>query len=68
MKTYIDKIGRLGIFGDCLPNHVLVNEYEAGQGIMVSKFNICQYINVNCYTSYIFLQSSIFEVVKILFI
>ncbi|CAC5378474.1 ALKBH6 [Mytilus coruscus] len=34
LKTYIDKIGTLGIFGDCLPNHVLVNEYEAGQGIM----------------------------------
>lgn len=29
------KITRLGMFGDKLPNHVLVNEYISGQGIMV---------------------------------
>lgn len=34
LKIYVDKIGELGIFGDKLPNHVLVNEYEPGQGIM----------------------------------
>ncbi|KAJ8308769.1 hypothetical protein KUTeg_013643, partial [Tegillarca granosa] len=34
LKVYADKIAALGIFEDKVPNHVLVNEYEAGQGIM----------------------------------
>jgi hypothetical protein len=29
------KISKLGLFGDKVPNHVLINEYLAGQGIMV---------------------------------
>ncbi|XP_005106234.1 alpha-ketoglutarate-dependent dioxygenase alkB homolog 6 isoform X2 [Aplysia californica] len=34
LKTYADKIHELGVFEDRCPNHVLVNEYLAGQGIM----------------------------------
>ena len=30
------KISSLGVFGDRSPNHVLVNEYTPGQGIMVN--------------------------------
>ena len=36
LLTYAHKISDLGAFGGKVPNHVLVNEYEAGQGIMVS--------------------------------
>lgn len=35
---YARKIAALGMFEDKIPNHVLVNEYEAGQGIMVNLF------------------------------
>src|SRR3989442_1380379 len=31
-----EKINKLGVFGDERANHVLVNEYLPGQGIMVS--------------------------------
>lgn len=34
LKTCCEKIYDLGVFEDKPPNHVLVNEYEAGQGIM----------------------------------
>ncbi|WAR19213.1 ALKB6-like protein [Mya arenaria] len=34
LQTCAEKISRLGVFEDKVPNHVLVNEYEAGQGIM----------------------------------
>ncbi|KAK0058461.1 alpha-ketoglutarate-dependent dioxygenase alkB 6 [Biomphalaria pfeifferi] len=34
LKTYADKIGSFSIFEDKKPNHVLVNEYLPGQGIM----------------------------------
>ncbi|KAH9519443.1 Alpha-ketoglutarate-dependent dioxygenase alkB 6 [Bulinus truncatus] len=34
LQLYADKIGNLGIFEDKKPNHVLVNEYLSGQGIM----------------------------------
>ncbi|XP_043283214.1 alpha-ketoglutarate-dependent dioxygenase alkB homolog 6 isoform X2 [Venturia canescens] len=35
LQTYVDKIGRLNIFESTkLPNHVLINEYLPGQGIM----------------------------------
>ncbi|XP_046847687.1 alpha-ketoglutarate-dependent dioxygenase alkB homolog 6-like isoform X2 [Xenia sp. Carnegie-2017] len=34
LSTYTDKLGSLGIFGNHRPNHVLVNEYTPGQGIM----------------------------------
>ena len=36
LQTHIDKVHQLGIFGDentTKPNHVLINEYKAGQGI-----------------------------------
>ena len=36
LQTHIDKVHQLGIFGDentTKPNHVLINEYEPGQGI-----------------------------------
>lgn len=36
LKVYMEKVAALGFFGDKLPNHVLVNEYLAGQGIMVN--------------------------------
>ncbi|XP_052272949.1 alpha-ketoglutarate-dependent dioxygenase alkB homolog 6-like isoform X2 [Dreissena polymorpha] len=34
LKTYADQIAKLEVFEGKVPNHVLVNEYEAGQGIM----------------------------------
>ena len=35
LQKYAKKIAELGTFEDKIPNHVLVNEYKAGQGIMV---------------------------------
>lgn len=35
LQSYAEKIAGLGKFEDKIPNHVLVNEYTAGQGIMV---------------------------------
>lgn len=32
----MEKVAALGFIGGKLPNHVLVNEYIAGQGIMVN--------------------------------
>ncbi|XP_067681827.1 alpha-ketoglutarate-dependent dioxygenase alkB homolog 6-like isoform X3 [Haliotis asinina] len=34
LLTQCEKIGRLGVFDGKMPNHVLVNEYLPGQGIM----------------------------------
>lgn len=34
LHTYVDKINNLGALGDNKANHVLVNEYLSGQGIM----------------------------------
>ncbi|XP_063851341.1 alpha-ketoglutarate-dependent dioxygenase alkB homolog 6-like isoform X2 [Scylla paramamosain] len=34
LQQHMDSIAELGAFGDKRPNHVLVNEYLAGQGIM----------------------------------
>lgn len=34
LETYAKKLAALGMFEDKVPNHVLVNEYESGQGIM----------------------------------
>ncbi|XP_013774537.1 alpha-ketoglutarate-dependent dioxygenase alkB homolog 6-like [Limulus polyphemus] len=34
LEIYIAKINSLGVFGDKTANHVLVNEYLSGQGIM----------------------------------
>jgi len=35
LTKYTDRISQLGVFDDKVLNHVLVNEYEPGQGIMV---------------------------------
>ena len=43
---YAEKIAALGLFEDKVPNHVLVNEYEAGQGIMVRQF--CRNVSQTC--------------------
>ncbi|KAK3092614.1 hypothetical protein FSP39_004992, partial [Pinctada imbricata] len=34
LTLYIKRIADIGIYGDKIPNHVLVNEYQTGQGIM----------------------------------
>lgn len=34
LKTYTEKLGKLNLFNGKTPNHVLVNEYTPGQGIM----------------------------------
>lgn len=34
LDTYCDKLANLGLFEQFKPNHILVNEYLAGQGIM----------------------------------
>lgn len=49
LQKYVDKISKLNVFEESKqPNHVLINEYLSGQGIMVS--NECRklkdYVNV----------------------
>ncbi|XP_071497883.1 alpha-ketoglutarate-dependent dioxygenase alkB homolog 6-like [Diadema antillarum] len=34
LELYTQKVASLGVFEDHVPNHVLVNEYQPGQGIM----------------------------------
>ncbi len=34
LNGYCDKIAKLGIFGGCVPNHILINEYLPGQGLL----------------------------------
>lgn len=34
LQTYLDKVNQLGIFDEFKANHILLNEYRAGQGIM----------------------------------
>lgn len=34
LQTYLDKVNELSIFGEAKANHILLNEYRAGQGIM----------------------------------
>ncbi|KAG8448859.1 hypothetical protein GDO86_015800 [Hymenochirus boettgeri] len=34
LQSYTEKVSSLGVFGGHCANHVLVNEYKAGQGIM----------------------------------
>lgn len=34
LQAYVDKINQLNIFGDIQANHILLNEYSKGQGIM----------------------------------
>lgn len=40
--SIFSKFSQLEIFNNCskfkLPNHCLINEYESGQGIMVSEY------------------------------
>lgn len=47
----MDRITDLGAFGDKMPNHVLVNEYLAGQGIMVSS--LFSYMEKNNHHQYL---------------
>jgi alkylated DNA repair dioxygenase AlkB len=35
LLVFTEKIGKLDLFGGKQPNHVLVNEYQPGEGIMV---------------------------------
>ena len=44
---YCKKIGDLGVFDGKMPNHVLVNEYHPGQGILV-RF----YLKEDCVQKY----------------
>ena len=37
------KVASLGVFGEQTPNHVLVNEYTPGQGIMVRNFVVVHF-------------------------
>ncbi|GAB6029283.1 Alpha-ketoglutarate-dependent dioxygenase alkB 6 [Chamberlinius hualienensis] len=34
LQTWVDKVSALNVFDGKIPNHVLINEYLAGQGIM----------------------------------
>ncbi|XP_028398823.1 alpha-ketoglutarate-dependent dioxygenase alkB homolog 6-like isoform X2 [Dendronephthya gigantea] len=34
LSCHAEKLASLGVFGNHIPNHVLVNEYTSGQGIM----------------------------------
>lgn len=34
LEDCCQKVSQLGVFGDKVPNHILVNEYTPGQGIM----------------------------------
>jgi hypothetical protein len=36
LLVFTEKIGKLDLFCGKQPNHVLVNEYQPGEGIMVS--------------------------------
>ena len=68
LDIYARKISDLDVFDDHVPNHVLVNEYQAGQGIMVRHLSInfgkfvtyCIIINHNqpVDVSYMFLFST----------
>ena len=40
----MNKVGALGVFAEKLPNHVLVNEYLPGQGIMLRTL-VLQLVN-----------------------
>ncbi len=40
LKVYCEKVASLGVFDKAKPNHVLVNEYTPGQGIMVGNWGI----------------------------
>lgn len=38
LQNCAERIAKLGVFENKIPNHVLVNEYLSGQGIMVRFF------------------------------
>ena len=52
------RVSDLGAFGDKRANHVLVNEYQPGQGIMVSvasnanRINYFSYYGTNIFASH----------------
>jgi alkylated DNA repair protein alkB family protein 6 len=48
----MDRIKDLQVFGERAPNHVLINEYTAGQGIMVNTRIRTRFILVEKYMQY----------------
>ena len=42
-------VAALGVFGDKTPNHVLVNEYAPGQGIMVNAVHKTEYNKIQLF-------------------
>ncbi|KAG9478232.1 hypothetical protein GDO78_013303 [Eleutherodactylus coqui] len=57
LQTYTNKISSLELFGGNCANHVLVNEYNPGEGIMVSE-RYTEYIDV--ITGHIVAHCSVF--------
>ena len=47
LSVYCDRISQLDVFGgDRVANHVLVNEYTPGQGIMVCEWVVrCEWLD-----------------------
>lgn len=43
LESLSERLAALEVCGDKKPNHVLVNEYKSGQGIMVSYRSISGY-------------------------
>jgi alkylated DNA repair protein alkB homolog 6 len=39
LQRYLDKVNELGIFGDVKANHILLNEYKAGQ-VFIDNFTL----------------------------
>ena len=50
------KVAALGVFGDKTPNHVLVNEYAPGQGIMVGAVHETEYCNSHYFRGILFVR------------
>lgn len=55
LQKYATKVGRLSVFNSVTPNHVLVNEYIPGQGIMPHEdgplfFPVVSTINLGSHT------------------
>lgn len=44
LQNIVSKVADVGVFGEKEPNHVLVNEYLSGQGIMV-KYRVLLLVN-----------------------
>jgi hypothetical protein len=52
LAAYAARLAALGLFGGAAPNHVLINEYLPGQGIMVRTSQPhwrAQYISVRAH-------------------